>query len=303
MNTEIFNKYLPIINIYYPECTSEKVALLDEGHDHYVFLVNKMHAFRFPRTDAHGKQDHVINAFSQKFAPISPVPIQKMAGHVDPKTSIKYQTYDFIPGVTLSRELAASLTEGELIEIAKDMGGFLSRLHTFPLDQAREMQMDELVSPPDYGEYFKDFLKKDRIAFFSLLSEKEQVWIDQSIEAFYNLTREHSFPFTVTHSDMLAEHILIDEITHRLSGVIDFSLRIADPANDFKVFDGYGEAFLKAVYENYLPVDEYFDKRRAFYAGNLPGANLYQAIERNDIKMVNQYLRELKEYISNHPST
>lgn len=298
MSNDIVGKYLQIIKNHYPNVTREEIKLFDDGNDHYVLVVNDIHAFRFPRSNDHGKKDHVINAFSNKFVPISPVPIQKMTGHVDPETGIKYQTYEFIPGVHLSREMATTLTHEELISIAKDLGKFLSSLHSFSVDEAKSMDVESLKNPHDYGEYFKDFLERDRKAFFSMLSKKEQKWIEQSVDDFYRLTKNHPFQFTVTHSDMLPEHILIDLQTHKLKGIIDFSPRIADPANDFKFFDRYSKAFLKAVYEQYLPVDVYFDERRKFYAGNLPVASLYQSIERNDEKMINIYLAQLKEYIT-----
>ncbi len=299
MKQEIFVKYLPILKKHYPDCKEEEIKFFDDGHDHYVLVVNGTNAFRFPRTDVHGKQDHVINVFSHEFAPISPVPMQKMTGLVDSETGIRYQRYEFITGVQLSKEMAATLTEEELVTIATDMGKFLSSLHSFSVDEAGSMDMESLKNPKDYGEYFKDFLEKDRKAFFSMLSKKEQESIEQSVEKFYKLTKDHPFVFTVTHSDMLPEHILIDPKTHKLNGIIDFSLRIADPANDFKYFDRYGEAFLKTVYENYLQVDAYFDERRRFYAGGLPTANLYQSIERQDEKTIQEkYLKELKDYIA-----
>jgi aminoglycoside phosphotransferase (APT) family kinase protein len=296
MGETIIQKYLPIIRNDYADCNTSDITLLDDGHDHYVLVLKDSHAFRFPRTEAHGKKDHVENNFLKDFAKNSPIAVQQITGHTDKETGTQYQTYDFIPGVRLSRETAATLSPQELISVGSAMGKFLAQLHAYPLTKAREIQMDEL-DPIKYGEYFKEFLEMDRNAFFPLLSQDEQKWIEQSTEDFYTLTKDHPFAVTVTHSDMLPEHIIIDQETHKLNGVIDFSLRIADPANDFKFFDRYGETFLKAVYDNYLPIDEYFDRRREFYAGNLPVANLYQSLERNDEVMVKVHLTQLKEYI------
>lgn len=298
MENEIVKKYLPIIEKHIPHIRPERITLLDDGHDHYVLLVDAIHSFRFPRTEAHGEKDQVENAFLPRFAHISPVSVQQMVGHHDDKLGIPYQTYAFIPGVSLSRELAASLTEEELGTIAKDMGKFLSTLHSFPKDEAVAMNMESLISPEDYGAYFKEFLKKKRDALFPLLAKEEQEWIEKSVEEFSNLTKEHPFEMKVTHSDMLPEHILIDPKTHQLTGIIDFSLRIADPANDFKFFDRYGDTFLKAVYDNYLTVDEYFDIRRKYYAGNLPVATLSHSIEGKDSRMIELHLKQLKEYIA-----
>ncbi len=298
MVIDVIEKYLPILVKHYPDITSDKIKLFDDGYDHYVLLVDNLHAFRFPRTEALGESDRVENALLIKFAQISPVAIQQITGHFDNESGINYQTYEFIPGIRLSRKMASSLTEQELVNIAIDMGNFLSSLHSFSKEDALKMGIESLVSPQDYGEYFKEFLEKDRESFFSLLSVQEQKWIEQSVKDFYILTKDHPFEMRVTHSDMLPEHIIIDPVTHKMNGIIDFSLRIADPANDFKFFDRYGEIFLKTVYKNYLEVDEYFDKRRKFYAGDLPVTNLYESIERNDSSNIDLLLKQLKEYIA-----
>ncbi|CAN5189553.1 hypothetical protein BH23CHL1_BH23CHL1_25900 [soil metagenome] len=92
-------------------------------------------------------------------------------------------------------------------------------------------------------------------------------------------------------------HIIVDAKSHALNGVIDFSPRIADPANDFKCFDRYGEAFLREAYAQYGEVDETFDKRREFYAANLPVNNLWQAIESGNDERVEVQLHELSAQI------
>lgn len=300
MNRKVIEKYFPIVKKYFPNCKKEKIELLDDGYDHFVLLVDNLHAFRFPRTEIHGKKDHVENKFLKRFAINSPVCIPLMSGQIDQNTGIKYQIYEFIQGIKLSKELVLTLTEQELITLAIDMGRFLTQLHSFSLSEARAMDMDEL-DPVTYGDYFKDFLEKDREAIFSLLSIDEQEWIEELIKYFSDLTKNYPFKVKVTHSNLLPEHIIIDADIHKLNGIIDFSLRIADPAKDFTFFDRYGDVFLQTVYKNYnLSVDKYFDKRRKFYAANLPVVNLYQSLERNDEKMIKAHFTELKEYIKTH---
>lgn len=300
MDDASMEKYFPIIKKYFPECKKNKIKFFNDGCDHYVFVLNDKHVFRFPRTKALGKKDYVENKFLKIFALDSSILVPQMIGHFDEKTSIKYQTYEFIKGMHLSKELAATLAEQELIIIATEMGRFLTKLHSFSLSQARDMGMDEL-DPIKYGDYFKEFLKKDKEIIFPLLSTDEQVWIEKLIKDFTDLTRDKPFEVKVTHFDMLPEHIIIDTETHKLNGIIDFSLRIADPARDFTFFDRYGDIFLQTVYEKYdLSKDEYFDRRRKFYAGNLSVVNFYQSLERKDDKMIKIHLAQLKEYIKDH---
>ena len=126
---------------------------------------------------------------------------------------------------------------------------------------------------------------------------EENYWMEDQVRDYISVTKDKLYEVKVTHHDLLAEHILVDEKTHSLNGVIDFSLRIADPARDFEFLDRYGDVFLKTVYKNYLPVDNFFDMRRKFYAGHIPVVNLYESIERKDKKMIKIYLVELKQYI------
>ena len=124
MKGKILKEFLPIVKNYFPYITNEEVKFLDHGHDHYVLLIHNLHAFRFPRSSGNGLQDDVINIFSQKFAALSPAPIQKMTGHFDEESRVKYQTYDFLQGVGLSKEMAGKLSEAELLDIAKRLGKF-----------------------------------------------------------------------------------------------------------------------------------------------------------------------------------
>lgn len=293
-------KYFSILKRQYPHANEASVRLFEDGNDHYVFVVDKTHAFRFPRTENSGKNDTSINAFSQMFAPHSPVPIQKMTGHVDSITGQQYQTYEFLPGRMFTEDFAKTLSEEECIGVAKDLGIFLKKLHTFPIQEAEIMRIEALVSPQNYANYFRDIIQVDREAVGSLLTDREWEWIERQTKDFVDLSYAHPYSFTVTHSDMQADHMLLEEKTHKLCGIIDFSLRIADPANDFKLLHPYGEVFLKTVYENYLPVDEFFDKRRAFYSGDFYLAMLYKSVVDKREDKVKLFLTKLREYISKH---
>jgi len=296
-DSAVIDKYLPIVNGYYPDVSIENITLFQDGYDHDVLLVNGHQAFRFPRAKDYGKKDRVENIFLPEFTKVSSIKIQEMTGHTDPRSGVPYQMYTFIPGVQFTRVFATTLTEQELVSIAVDMGKFLTALHSFPIARARSMSMDE-IDPKTFWKYFEDLYEKIKRKTFPLLSKDEQRWTENLVKEYINVSRDNQFKLVVTHNDLLAEHMLIDEKTHRLSGIIDFSLRIADAAHDFSFFDRYGPLFLETVYKNYPPVDNSFDRRRIFYAGHVPIINLYESMTGKSENMTETHLQELKEYIS-----
>jgi hypothetical protein len=110
-------------------------------------------------------------------------------------------------------------------------------------------------------------------------------------------------PFTgrVTHADMWPYHILIDQQSARVAGVLDYWPRISDPASDFKPFELYGVGFVAAVYQRYtVPRDKSFELRRLFYTGRDQVAELARAIELGGREHIAAQLAALKSYIAGH---
>ena len=289
-------RYLPAIKFHYPDIDPKTITVFREGYDHDVLVVGAHDAFRFPRTKNQGVLDTVENVFLSEFVKTSPITIPKVAEYVDSATGYAYQRYQFIPGIQLTAELSSTLPAKELKGIAVTMGTFLTGLHAFPLVRARAMNMEEL-NPITYWEFFQDQLNKMKTTMFPSLSKNEQRWIENLYDDYISMCKDHPFQTTVTHSDLAWEHIIIDPATHQLAGVIDFSLRIADPAIDFAFFDRYSSLFLKTVYEHYTTADAYFDQRRIFYAGHIPIINLYESIEKKDKEMIKIHAHQLKDYI------
>lgn len=291
------DRFLSIIKTHFPNVTENKITFLDDGWDHYVFVINDKTAFRFPRTEEHGKKDEIETKFFEMFAPMSPVSVQNMKLLIDEETGIRYQMYDFIQGVRFTRDVAKTFSEEELSLIAIDLGKFLTVLHSFPPDKAREIQMDEL-DPVGYVDYWEDFLKEIQQTMYQHFSKTEQEWIEKLFREYITKIRKKPFSVKVTHFDLLPEHILIDPKIHKLSGIIDFSLRIADSAYDFSYFDRYGKQFLETIIENYPPskTDETFVIRRRFYAARLGFSFLSQAIERQQEK-IPTIVEQIHEYI------
>lgn len=297
MSDDILERHLPVIKRHSPLVNSSAIIPHYDGHDHYVFVVDDRLAFRFPRSQHHGQKNAIENIFLSEFAKSSPIPVQAFEAYEDAETGLHYQVYPFIPGVGLTTGSSRIVPATQLMSVAANLGSFLKILHAFPLDRARWMNMGEL-DPTTYWQWFEASLDRYRQTIFQYLSAQEQAWIEAKYEAYIELSQRYTFTVKVTHSDLRPVHIIIDVRSHALNGIIDFSPRIADPANDFKCFDRYGAAFLGEAYAQYGEVDEHFDKRREFYAADLPVNNLYQAIESGDEERIDAMRQELSAYIA-----
>ena len=299
MSCDRVESYLPVIRRHFPSIDVSAITSYCDGHDHYVFVVDHRTAFRFPRPGQHGKNDAIENIFLNAFANQSTIPVHIFEPYSDKDTGLRYQIYEFIPGIGLSQYIARVLPSHELERVAIEIGRFLKVLHTFSLDSALGMNMLEL-DPTIYWKWFQEFIERYGYAISQYFSDNEQEWVKERYSAYIILMTQWTFTVKVTHSDLLPEHIIIDPMQSALYGIIDFSPRIADPANDFKCLDRYGNGFLQTVYEQYGPVDEMFDERRRFYAADLLVNNLWQAITGGSKALIEKQRRELSEYISAH---
>lgn len=295
---DLLETYLPIIQRNDPHIKKDEIKLLPGGNAHIVFLV-KNNVFRFPKTKGIEARQHIENEFVKSIN--TPITLPKLCGYTDELTGTNFQKYTYIPGEPFTKYVATKLTEAELKTIAKSFGQFLANLHLFSTNKLQGLNTNSPTNSEEYARYYITIFDEDKKRIGNLLTNDEWKWVEKNIANYYELTIQHPFQLNLIHGDILPKHILIDEETHRLNGVIDFNLRIGDPANDFRYFDRYGEIFLKTVYDNYLPVDTFFDNRRKFHSGDLLVAYLYLATDTKNEIMKVEYLHELKEYIATHP--
>lgn len=301
MNQETREKYLKITRKHFPKTNNSDIQTFFNGNDHFVFVVDNKKAVRFP------KVPRKINAkralFLEKFAVTSPLPLPKIEIHTDQEMNINYEINTFLPGVSFYPSVATTFSHEELMQVAKKLGEFLTAVHSFPLEEAQKLDIDEM-NPDDFWEYMEqnsNAFPKFKKLVYPVVTKKEQEWIEKLFTNYIDLIKKDSFETKVIHSDMWVYHIIVDPETHTLSGVIDFGPRIADTANDFKAFEHYGNEFVEEIYRNYgLPMDPDFDKRRLFYTGHDLVFELARSIERDNEEEINSTKDILSNYIANH---
>lgn len=278
-----------------PGIKEEDITVFDDGWDYIVCVVRDSQTFRFPRRDDYSKTLPREVGFLKEFSKQSPVQVPELALSKMP-SGYPYVTYSFIPGVQFKRDLAQSFTTEERHNIAKQIGHFLSVFHSFPIEKAKQFGFEELDSVKSWS----DRLNKIKRVVYPHISVIEQEWITDLFTNYLKILSSIHFDYTLTHSDIMPEHIIVDSQTHKLVGIIDFGdVCITDPAYDFTFLNKYGRDFLNAAYDNYkLTRDEGFEQRRKFYEDRLVVTNLEHSLELKNKKNIELHKKQLREYVT-----
>lgn len=304
MRSPIPPDHYRVIALHVPDVTPDDIEMNTTGNDHVVYFVRRQATFRFPRTPR--RISPTRKRFLDAFAPLSPVPVPLITLHHDERTGSDYEVNTYLPGVPFEPGLARAFSVEECCAIASALGAFLTALHRFPLATARALGVDEL-DPATFGAYVEEDPRAYpyyRQTVFPYLTAQQRQWVEHLFGEYIGRVKAHPFPVCVTHADMWTFHMLVDPRSAKLTGVLDYWPRIADPARDFKAFEYYGPEFVAAVYQQYqAPRDASFDARRLFYSGHDEVFEFARAIDRGDPTQIAVRQESLATYIAAHAAS
>jgi len=232
-----------IITAAFPEFRGQRVELLDEGWDFRVFEVDARWSFRFPKREGGVAK---LNR-ERKFLPglaewvSQPVPDYEYFHESREGSGRTFGAYRKLPGI--SGDISKVVDRHR---VARQLGVFLGRLHTYPVGKAREAGVLEVR---DLVEHWRD---KSR----DQLSRLVDLNVNQGLLRRY---LENDVPLTfdgalsLVHNDLWAEHVLVDTRSGGVSGIIDWGdTIIGDPAIDFAcLYAWHGESWLEDVLTHY----------------------------------------------------
>ncbi|MFQ5868686.1 MAG: phosphotransferase family protein [Candidatus Zixiibacteriota bacterium] len=260
-----------VISKSFPEITIERIQSLDEalddsseGWDTCACVVNGEFVFLFPRYQ-HGADSLKLQA--------------KLLPHLRNVISIPIPEFDFvspgcqefqeifvghrmIKGAPLTENLFRQVCTGEVAQrLGLQLAGFLSELHKFPVERAKELAVPSVPDKERWTDFYKEIVKRA----FPLLDGSEQQWTTALFESFLSCEENFQFQPVLLDGDLSPEHILFDRGRKRISGIIDFGdARVGDPTYDFQL--DYGDDFLLEVMSNYQgQIDDTFFRRLEFY--------------------------------------
>ena len=225
----------------FPQLAGMQVELLGEGYDFQVFEVGATWAFRFPKREQVSVKLDMESRLLPDLADWLSLPVPRYECLAQSNSGRPFAQYRKLPGVP-----------GDVVDVvdrdavARQLGLFLTELHAYPVDKARDAGVPEetnLVA----GWRVRSLERLDRIAQSAVdLPELRSYLEDESPSPFEGLPR-------LVHNDLWAEHVLIDARTGSVSGIIDWGdAVVSDPAVDFAcLFAWYGERWLGRVLDSY----------------------------------------------------
>jgi aminoglycoside phosphotransferase (APT) family kinase protein len=251
----------------FDELKDAKIAYFNEGWDSWIFRVNENYLFRFPKSaDSSKRLKSEIRLLPEieDELPI-PIPAFEYVGEPSEKYPCHYAGYEMVEG-TPGVELPDLKTD--LGPIAKQLGRFLSKLHSLPRKTAEECGV-----PVDENLDALGDIRKDALAQLETVRDVLPPGLPEKVDAFLrqDIQRlgKHSGASRLIHNDFSNEHILLDDARKKVVGIIDWGdVELGDPAMDFAgLIQWQGPDFFDAVREHYsLKLDDEAKDRARYIA-------------------------------------
>lgn len=211
---------LPLIEV-------ESLRWLGEGMDSVAWLVNESLVCRMPRNEETAEFDELARVLMPEIAnAVSvPVPVPAFFGR-NPTSHLSFSIYPLLKGQSLDTVETDRLTDRQSSQLADDIALFIEQLHAFPVQRARELG----VHLHDVnGEYQSDYAAAQRLVR-PLVDDDLWGYMSGRFEAWFSDQSNHDYVPTLLHGDLGVEHMLVDPLSCRLTGVIDFGdVHIGDP--------------------------------------------------------------------------
>ena len=278
--SEKVSKHFPIneqiaqemITENFPEVEIASIERFKSGADNAAFLVNDEIVFRFPmRPTVNGRLQTEIKVLPELEGRLSlPIPHIEYVGKRSGGSV--FIGYKYIPGQSLSKKLLKALPDADQARLQNELKTFLEQTHSFPLEKAQELGVKKVR----YENRYEKVWQRYRTELKDFFTEKEHqillAWHSHYVKNFLNLPHRNTF----VHGDFTTTHILFDEKTKKINGIIDWTdSGIGDPLIDLvRPRFILGEKFIKPL----LPEMSEDEEERSL--GKIEFLALVQAMKR-----------------------
>ncbi|MFQ5980691.1 MAG: phosphotransferase family protein [Candidatus Heimdallarchaeota archaeon] len=285
------------LRVFFPAITSEEIKFFYHG-TYNVFEVKLEYIFRFPDQSLFNQKGFDLIQRERQLLdllrPYISVNIPQFL-HIssDPKTP--FVGYRKIPGKSLSQCVKKATSEQKK-ELAKQIGCFLSELHSPTFYKIFTTKWPSNFSPDTYRAYWMNFYEAVRERIYPRFSFSQKDWVTNLFSAF--LEDKHNFRFIprITHCDFDTSNILVDPTAFHLTGIIDFEdTRVWDPAGDFLFHDEALNSLNELLSYYTHPLGTNFEQRMNFLRKRSPLTYLLTGIDLNYPRMVDAGFEMLKQ--------
>lgn len=233
-----------------PQLDVQQVVSLGEGWSSFVFLGDGRWVLRFPkRRDVEQrleKETQILPRLERQLP--AAVPHMAISGKAVDRFPFRYVGYEKLEGV-FAWDLGDDFDEEGL---ARSLGGILSALHRFPIQEALAHGCEDVVetnAAASCEEIRAVFARTPPWPAREEVQNRLQAYLaDLDAERLGAAARP-----ALTHADLLPDHLLLPESRDRVSAIIDWGeTRIGDPAADFAgIYYWRGAVFTKRVLAHY----------------------------------------------------
>ena len=294
--------FLNLIREHFPELRFSKSRIFRHGYDHHVLMLDDKYIFRFPKKEYRErfKSEVRLLKYLQNRIKLS------IPNYTYVAKDLSFGGYKKVQGHEMRQYLLKQLPIDRKKYIAKQLGQFLTQMHSTPISKVRQVGIED----EHVGGYWwskkncQELIRKLRTKVYPKLNKEEIRWIEKKYDERLRLPLD--VKLVALHNDFGSEHILFDPDKGRVTGVIDFAdIEVGDPALDFALLWVYGKKFVYWVLDNYdHPVDQCFLARSKFSEIIMPANDLLDSLEGVELSWTFDEFREkLNKHMYKYPST
>jgi aminoglycoside phosphotransferase (APT) family kinase protein len=253
-----------IIEEQFPTLEVTSIFPVQEGGDASTFEVNGAIIFRFATSDKHAarlsNEAKVVNVIRNKL-PIQ-LPQFNYIGEPSKRFRFHFLGHKKIAGIS-GEQISPNFRYQE--DIVRNLGEFLSTLHSCSLEAANErlLETKELESPERLLEKANHYTKS-----VNGFLDNKSVALQQFLNGEVIIPSNPKSRFVLSHADLKGEHILLSKKGDKIVGIIDWTdICFTDPTVDFRgILIWSGREFVERTLKYYaLPMDDEFLNRILFY--------------------------------------
>jgi aminoglycoside 2''-phosphotransferase len=283
MKDKKLEQYKKAIIENFPDLAISSIEYLSEGWDSVACRVNGMLIFRFPKrqevADALQVEINLLPELARRLP--APIPDFQYIGKGGKHFPYRFVGYRALEG-TLYDDWGETCWDESWWR--QELGEFLTELHLFPVERARELGVRDCIisdlNEPGatWRETVGNYYDLVRAQVFPVLDAEQQNRTVQLFEGFLGDRNNFAFHSVLLHADIWDEHIILNLATRKISGIIDFGdVCIGDPALD--VATGVRPFYRNDLSENYL-------QRRNFFAQIQPLNSILFGLAKTDPSLV-----------------
>jgi aminoglycoside 2''-phosphotransferase len=276
----------------FPKISVENYRVITSGWDNLVLEVNGQYIFRFPRFRGGWTRLRRELAILPSLSPHLGVatPRYEFVWGGNREHPWKFAGYRKLEGLACAE---SRLRRESLMRLGRDMGSFLSDLHSFNPPQSI-VGFISRYNPKAWTESRALFHRRVRRLVYPRLRPHVRKWAEDFWQWSLEVFSRAEFEPTLIHADLRGGNVIISPSTGELKGIIDWdNAAVADPALDFMGMFELNHDLGEIALRNYRRGARGYRERVEVYLRTIPFGEVAQGVRVNDKRLVDVGLRHI----------